>query len=259
MQMAGTSQTREAVRSADQKSPTTLPRDPSWGRVLATTISLWTARRVPRLRRPRLALSLVLGMLVAAAKSSFDAQRQGVAQLAANAVVLDRFLSYYGEEARPTRELLRESVADMLRRAWPGDDPADGRPAAGSRTEGRYDQLYLQTLALQPKTAAQRAFQAQALKVVGDTGQMRWLLFSQERGSTIPVPFLTVLVAWLVLLLVTFGLLAPGNATALLSLAVCSLSVASAIFLILDLDHPFEGIIRISGEPLRVALEQLGR
>jgi hypothetical protein len=199
--------------------------------------------------------ALVLGMLVASAKTSFDAQRQGVAQLAANAVVLDRFLSYYGEEARPTRALLRESVADMLRRAWPGE----GRPAAGARSEGRYDQLYLQTLALRPTTEAQRVLQAQALKVVGDTGQMRWLLFSQERGSTIPVPFLTVLVAWLALLLASFGLLARGNATTLLSLAACSLSVASAIFLILDLDHPFEGIIRISGEPLRVALEQLGR
>src|SRR5690348_5815932 len=67
MQMAGTSQTREAVRSADQKTPTTPPRDPSWGRVLATTISLWTARRVPWLRRPRLVLSLALGMVVTAA------------------------------------------------------------------------------------------------------------------------------------------------------------------------------------------------
>jgi hypothetical protein len=60
------------------------------------------------------------------------------------------------------------------------------------------------------------------------------------------------------LLLASFGLLAPGNATAVLSLAVCALSVSSAVYLILDLDHPFEGIIRISGEPLRVALEQLG-
>ena len=67
MQMAGSSRTKEAVRSADQETPTTLPRDPSWGRVLATTISLWTARRVPRLRRPRLALLLALGMLATAA------------------------------------------------------------------------------------------------------------------------------------------------------------------------------------------------
>ena len=80
--------------------------------------------------------ALVLGMLVASAKASFDAQRQGVAQLAANIIVLDRFLAYYGEEARPTRELLRASVADVLRRTWPEDDPAEGRPGAGGPDRG---------------------------------------------------------------------------------------------------------------------------
>jgi hypothetical protein len=133
------------------------------------------------------------------------------------------------------------------------------RPRTDIRSEGRYDELYVQTLALRPTTDAQRALQAQALKVIGDTGQMRWLLYAQERGTTLPTPFLVVLVAWLTLLLVSFGLFAPRNATALVALVVCALSVSSAVFLILDLDHPFEGIIRISGEPLRVALEQLGR
>ena len=203
--------------------------------------------------------ALVLGMLVASAKASFDAQRHGLAQLAANVIVLDRFLAYYGDEARPTRELLRASVADLLLRTWPEDEPAEGRPGAGARTEGRYEELYVQTLALRPTTDAQRALQAQALKVVGDTAQMRWLLFAQERGTTIPTPLLVILVVWLTLLLASFGLFAPGNATALLSLAVCALSVSSAVFLILDLSHPFHGTIRISGESLRIALEQLGR
>ncbi|WP_197446943.1 bestrophin-like domain [Tautonia plasticadhaerens] len=203
--------------------------------------------------------ALVLGMLVASAKASFDAQRHGVAQLAANTIVLDRFLAYYGEEARPTRELLCASVVDVFRRTWPEDDPTMGRPTAGGRAEGRYDELYVRILALQPRTDVQRAIQAQALKLVGETGQMRWLLFAQERGTTLPTPFLVVLAVWLTFLLASFGLFAPGNATALLSLAVCALSVSSAVFLVLDLDHPFDGIIRTSGEPLRVALEQIGR
>src|ERR1043166_1737506 len=67
MQLASTSRTTEVVRSADRKAPVTPPREPSWGRVLATTISLWTARRIPRLRRPGLALFLILVMLVTAA------------------------------------------------------------------------------------------------------------------------------------------------------------------------------------------------
>ena len=72
--------------------------------------------------------ALVLGLLIASAKDSFDAQRNGVAQLAANAVMLDRFLAFYSPEAQPTRELLRASMADMLRRTWPEDEARRGRP-----------------------------------------------------------------------------------------------------------------------------------
>jgi hypothetical protein len=115
--------------------------------------------------------ALVLGLLIASAQSSCDAQRNGAAQLAANAIVLDRLLASYGEETRPTRELLRASVADMLRRTWPEDDPAAGQPGARGGTEGRYEELYVRTLALQPKTDAQRTLQPQALKIVGETGQ----------------------------------------------------------------------------------------
>ena len=62
MELAG-SQAKAAVRAA----PRTLPGAPSWGRVLATTVSLWTGRRVARLRHPRLALFLTICLAVAAA------------------------------------------------------------------------------------------------------------------------------------------------------------------------------------------------
>jgi hypothetical protein len=88
----------------------------------------------------------VLGLLIASAKDSFDAQRNGVAQLAANAVVLDRFLAFYGPEAQPTRELLRASMVDMLRRTWPEDERAAGQTRAKSWTEGRNDELYVRAL-----------------------------------------------------------------------------------------------------------------
>jgi len=63
MELAG-SQAKAAVRVA---APRTLPGAPSWGRVLATTISLWTGRRVARLRHPWLALFLAICVVVAAA------------------------------------------------------------------------------------------------------------------------------------------------------------------------------------------------
>ena len=57
--------------------------------------------------------ALVLGLLVATAKSSFDTQQNGVAQLAGNVIMLDRVLARYGPETKEARELLRTSVTDM--------------------------------------------------------------------------------------------------------------------------------------------------
>ncbi len=202
--------------------------------------------------------ALVLGLLIASAKSSFDTQRNGLAQLSANIIMLDRTLAHYGSETNEARAMLRASVADMLQRSWPQENPQSGQAEAKSGTEGRYEGLYEKIQDLAPKTDAQRALQAQALKTGTDIAQTRWLLFAQK-GSSIPTPFLVVMVCWLTLILGSFGLFAPPNATVFITLLVCALAVSSAVFLILELDRPFDGMIQISSAPLRGALAQLGR
>src|SRR5262249_46821312 len=106
--------------------------------------------------------ALVLGLLVASAKGSFDAQRNGVAQLSGNVIFLDRTLAHYGTEAKDAREMLRASVADMLQKTWPEEQPEPGPRQAPSGTEGQYEGLYEQIQQLAPKTDAQRVWQAQA-------------------------------------------------------------------------------------------------
>src|SRR5262249_36792596 len=140
--------------------------------------------------------ALVLGLLIASAKSSFDTQRNGLAQLSGNVIMLDRMLAHYGTESKDAREMLRASVADMLERTWPGEHAASGKIEAKGGTEGRYEDLYEKIQTLAPKTEAQRAWQAQALKTATDIGQARWVLFAQK-GSSIPNPFLVVMVTWL--------------------------------------------------------------
>ena len=126
------------------------------------------------------------------------------------------------------------------------------------RTEGRYEGLSERVQELVPKNDSQRALQAQAMKIGSDIAQTRWLMFAQS-GSSIPLPFLVVMVCWLMLLLASFSLFAPSNATVFATLFVCALAVSSAVFLILELDRPFDGMIQISSAPLHSALEQLGR
>src|SRR5262249_22448420 len=118
--------------------------------------------------------------------------------------------------------------------------------------------LYDKIQELSPKTEAQRSIQAQLLSMAVDIGQTRWLLF-QQAGSSIATAFLVVVIFWLSVVFASFGLFAPANATALITLLLCALSVSGALSLILELDHPFDGLLRISSSPLRNALAQLGQ
>jgi hypothetical protein len=202
--------------------------------------------------------ALVLGLLVASAKGSFDTQRNGVAQMSGNVIFLDRTLARYGPEADGAREMLRASVADMLQRTWPAESPESGHTDK-SATEGRYEGLYDKIEELSPKDDKQKAaLQAQALKTAADIGQARWILFAQK-GSSIPTPFLVVMVGWLALLFASFSLSAPPKPLTVITLLICAVAVSSAIFLILELDRPFDGMIQVPSAPLRAALTQLGK
>lgn len=202
--------------------------------------------------------ALVLGLLIASTKSSFDTQRNEVEQLSATAIFLDRTLAHYGPETKKTRDVLRAAVADILQRSWPETHTELGRLEAKSGTEGRYEQIIECIHDLEPKTEAQRAWKKSALKTAERFGRMRWLLFAQK-GSSIPTPFLVVMVAWLAFILASFSLFAWPNATATITLLLCAVAVSSAVFLILELDQPFDGIIQVPSSPLRGALEQLGK
>jgi len=202
--------------------------------------------------------ALVLGLIVASAKASFDTQKDGLAQLSATVIYLDRILAHYGPESQAARETLRMSLADMIERTWPSQ-PADTKAAVGPfETAGRYEGLFDQVQALAPKTDAQRVLQAEAMILVKDMGRMRWSLFAHQ-GGTIPMPFFVVMVSWLTLTLALFSLFSPPNATVVVVLLVCSLVVSSSIFLISELDRPFHGVIQISEVALQNALEKLGK
>jgi hypothetical protein len=89
-------------------------------------------------------------------------------------------------------------------------------------------------------------------------GQMRWLMYEQ-RASSVSMPLLVVLISWLIIIFVSFGLFAPFNATVLTSLFVSALSFSGAIFLILEMYAPYSGLIQISNAPLRAAFTHLGQ
>ena len=198
--------------------------------------------------------ALVLSLLISSAKGSYDTRSSEVTQMSANIVLLDRVLAHYGPEARDARDLLRRSVVRLIEQLWPEPSAGSSPPTPTGGLEAFYDKIQ----ALSPQNDAQRSLQAQALTISIGLGQTRWLLAGQS-GRSIPVAFLVVMVCWLAIIFVSFGLYARPNTTVIVALFVCALSFSSAIFLILELDQPFKGLIQLSSAPMRDALAHLGQ
>jgi len=198
--------------------------------------------------------ALVVGLLITTAKTAYDTQNGEFRRMAAEVVLLDRALAHYGPEASAAREILRGTVAEVLGHMDSDSGLQAAPPTPTEKSEGIYDVV----LKLVPQTEIQRSLRAEALRLGVDIGLLRWLMFAQ-RGSSIPTPFLVILAAWFTILFSGFGLFARFDGTVLATVLVCALSLAAAVFLILELEQPFEGLVRISTTPLRDALVQLGR
>ncbi len=200
-------------------------------------------------------VALVLSLLIASAKTSYDTQATEIEQLAAGSVQLDRILAIYGSEANPARTVLRQAITAAHDRVWPADTvtPANLDPAVG--------QAYFRTFvamieSLSPVNDAQRRAQSEAFQTAGQLSHARMLMFEQSAGS-VSWPLLVVLISWVSVLFAGFGLFARVHVVIIGALFIGALSVASAVFLILELSQPYAGFMRVSDHAIRAALVQM--
>ena len=197
--------------------------------------------------------ALVLGLLIAAAKSSFDTQTGQVRQITANLILLDNILAQYGPEARPVREQIRSTVGPFADRLWREKEADASGPF---ETDDAAERVYLDIQKLSPHDDLQRSLQSRAVQISNDLAQVRFLLFV-ESENLVPIPFLAVLAFWLMIIFASFSLFSPQNLTVFIFLVLFALSAACGIFLILELSRPFTGPMSISSVPLRNALAAL--
>jgi Protein of unknown function (DUF4239) len=202
--------------------------------------------------------ALVLGLLLASAKSSFDTKSEEIRTSAAKIILLDRTLREYGTDANEIRALLRDTLERRVHHQW-----VDARnltvvePGSASETLP-LERVQEKLRAMTPSNPQQRLAQERAVQLGEDLAQTRWLLVEQVAG-TIPLPFLVLLVTWVALIFASLGLFAPRNGTFYAVIVVCALSVASALFLIIEMDRPFGGMLSISDLPMRTAMQYLKR
>ena len=199
--------------------------------------------------------ALILGLLVASAKEVYDKESSGVTQMAAKVVFLDRMLANYGPETAQTRELFRRSVERVVECTWP-DKPSQKAQLDPSASQAEATYAAIQKLA--PQNEMQTALKSQALSTAVELSQMRWLEFEQA-DTAISTPMLSILTLWLAILFVSFGLFSPSNSTVVVALMLAALSVSGAVFLILELCSPFNGLMQVSDAPFVNAISHLGR
>ena len=199
--------------------------------------------------------SLVLGLLIATANSSSETINREFQSYTADLILLDGILRDYGPDAAAPRALLRRHTMRTLQDVWPKPGDAfvglDEAPAIALLRQVRQA-----ILVLIPTDVGQRWLQEQALQTVTTLLRQRWLMIEQARPSVHPI-ILGVVVTWIIAIFLSFGLGAPRNATTVAAFLVCSLAIGGAIFLILELDSPLAGLLRVSDQPMLNALAHI--
>ena len=197
--------------------------------------------------------ALVLGLLISTAKSSYDAKRSQLTQIAADVILADRSLELYGSETSSARRALRDQVAALIAQI---DSLGASTSKLQPSSQADLSDFYHMVRRLSPRDDGQRSLKAEVLRISLEVGQIRASALARE-SSSIPIPFLVVLVFWLTALFGGFGLFAPRNLIAVAALCVCAFTVATAVFLLLDMDQPLAGFMKLSIEPLRNAMTEI--
>jgi len=198
--------------------------------------------------------ALVLGLVTASAKSSYDQMDSAVKQASINLLALDRVLARYGPEAKDIRAQLKAVAASRIETIWPGS--ASQRPGmthSATSTPSTVEGLVDSIRRLGPGSELQSALKTRAVELAEDGLQLRWLAMASAE-TDVPATFLVIVIFWLTVIFASFGLYAPRNLAATTALFVSSLSVAGALFLVLELGSPFSGVISVSDQPLLRAL-----
>jgi hypothetical protein len=199
--------------------------------------------------------SLVLGLLIATAKTSFDTTDGEIRKYGADLILLAETFRDYGATAAAPAAILRTYTKRLLADNWPASG-ARGDLAEDAQAGALLEHVRETIRALKPVDAGQTWLRDQALQINTSLLQQRWLLIEQSEPSVRPL-MLMVLVTWITLIFAGFGLNAPRNATVVTAFLICSVAIGGSIFLILQLDSPFDGVMRISSRPILTALAHM--
>ena len=194
--------------------------------------------------------ALVLGLLLASAKSSYGTQNNYIKELTSQSILLDQALAQYGDEARGARRLLRRSVVAVGDQIWAAP------PLTHFTRIPEGEQLYQMLYSFKEQTVQQQVLHPRIIDISTGLARTRLSLFTQMNNQ-IPFLFYFFLVLCLTIIFTSFGLLSRPQLLAGTALFLCIACVCVAVFLILQLNQPFTGVMPIDKTPLLTALDPL--
>ncbi|HJS87430.1 MAG TPA: hypothetical protein VJ779_18405 [Acetobacteraceae bacterium] len=194
--------------------------------------------------------ALVLSLLISSVKSNFDQVDHDVRTFATELILLDRALRLYGPGTEDARTLLTRYTLQMLRETWPGEG---GTVVIGDQTAGALLTRAETAILALPPDPRRQGFKDEAAAEMRRVVRQRWTLI-EESGSAVSPAIVAALALWLTLIFASFGYNAPRNRLVAAVLLACAVSVAGAIFLIVEMDGAFTGLIIVPSDPVRRAL-----
>ena len=199
--------------------------------------------------------TLTLSLILAWATTSFNERQNEIENSASKIIGLDSTLGKLGKKADESREILHGIVTKGISRI---DAIAESGFGAEQNRKGiGVNKLQLKILDLTSDNQREEWLKSSALGLSKELTQFKWLQFSGTNGS-IQSPVLIIMIIWLSIIFMSYGLVSPFNITGIATLCVVAAVTSSVIFVILDLDAAGGGIIQsISSEPLKAALKQI--
>ncbi|HET7883578.1 MAG TPA: hypothetical protein VFL55_22015 [Acetobacteraceae bacterium] len=211
-------------------------------------------------------LAIVLGLLTAAAQSHFDNVGNTYRRMGGQIVQLDDALRETGAAGKAIRAEMRSYLAAVIASTWP-DEPAPSGTFLHGLPAGQAESTELSALLrrvqaqieeLDPRALPSDAMKSPAMTLFQDFITARWAVIETDH-RTIPPAFYGLMLFWMALMFMGFGLCAPRTAVAAVTVLICAISLASVVYVILELDDSSSGLIAISSDPLRQALADLDR
>jgi hypothetical protein len=207
--------------------------------------------------------ALVLGLLTSTVNTAFVTIGNDVNELAGHIRQTGTCLKDYGQDAMPIRAQLRGYVSSAIASTWPDETAPDPGLAEAPEVESRLldtvlEQIRLSLVRLEPSDPLHARLATLCAADFAKVYDLRWKVVAEAHGS-VSVPFYRVLVVMLIAVFASFGLSSPRNLVAWLSVGLAALTIAASLFVVLELDGPIDGLIRIRSDSMRAAMADLER